>query len=236
VESPTLIRAVLFDLDGTLLDSRMDAFLPSYFKALSACVAHLVSAERFIECLLQATQVMMDNDGQATNEEVFARAFYAKIGHPRESLEPIFERFYDQEYPKLEHLTRRIPEARRVVSSAFELGRKVVIATNPLFPAKAIATRMRWADIEGLPYNLITSYENSRACKPNLRYFADILTHLGLAAESCLVVGNEDLDMVAARLGCPTFLVTDHAAALDPQIPKPIYLGTLLDLEKLLER
>jgi FMN phosphatase YigB (HAD superfamily) len=236
VKSPTPIRAVLFDLDGTLLDSNMQTFLPSYFKALSACVAHLVAGERFVECLLQATQAMMDNDGRETNAEVFARAFYPKIGHPKESLEPVFERFYDQEYPKLGHLTRRIPGARRVVSSAFELGHKVVIATNPLFPAKAIDTRMQWAGIEGLPYNLVTSYENSRACKPNLRYFTDILAYLGLAAESCLVVGNEDLDMVAARLGCPTFLVTDHAAALGPEIPQPTYRGTLLDLEKLLER
>ena len=235
MSTANLIRAVLFDLDGTLLDSRMESFLPSYFKALSACVAHLISAERFIECLLQATQAMMDNDGRASNAEVFARAFYPKIGHPRESLEPIFERFYDQEYPKLEHLTRRKPEARRVVSSAFELGRKVVIATNPLFPAKAIATRMKWAGIEGLPYSLITAYENSRACKPNLRYFTDIMERLELPAESCLVVGNEDLDMVAARLGCPTFLVMDHAAALGPQTPKPTYRGTLLDVEKLLE-
>ena len=235
MSTANLVRAVLFDLDGTLLDSRMESFLPSYFKALSAYVAHLISAERFIECLLQATQAMMDNDGRASNAEVFAQAFYPKIGQPRESLEPVFERFYDQEYPKLGHLTRRKPEARRVVSSAFEMGRKVVIATNPLFPAKAIAIRMQWAGIEGLPYSLVTSYENSRACKPNLRYFADIMARLELPAESCLVVGNEDLDMVAARLGCPTFLVTDHAAALGPQIPKPTYRGTLLDLEKLLK-
>jgi FMN phosphatase YigB (HAD superfamily) len=232
--SPMPIRAVLFDLDGTLLDSNMESFLPNYLKALSASVAHLVAGERFIQCLLEATQAMMDNDGRETNAEVFARAFYPKLGHPRESLEPLFERFYEQEYPKLGHLTRRIPEARRVVRSAFELGRKVVIATNPLFPAKAIAFRMQWAGIDGLPYSLVTSYENSRACKPNLRYFADILARLELPAEACLVAGNEDLDMVAARLGCPTFLVLDHAAALGPKIPKPTYRGSLLDLEKLL--
>jgi FMN phosphatase YigB (HAD superfamily) len=233
--SRSAIRAVLFDLDGTLLDSNMETFLPHYFKALSACVAHLVASERFIECLLQATQAMLANDGRATNAEVFAQAFYPKIGQPRETLEPVFERFYEKEYPKLEHLTRRKPEARRVVGSAFELGHKVVIATNPLFPAKAITCRMGWAGIEGYPYSLVTSFENSRACKPNLRYFSDITARLGLEAEACLVVGNEDLDMVAVRLGCPTFLVTDHAAALGPEIPEPTYRGTLLDLEKMLQ-
>jgi len=232
---PNPIRAVLFDLDGTLLDSNMEAFLPRYFKALSTCVAHLVEAERFIECLLQATQAMLENDGQDTNEEVFARAFYPKIGRSRETLEPVFERFYEREYPKLGHLTCRKPEARRVVGSAFALGHQVVIATNPLFPAKAITCRLGWAGIEDYPYSLVTSFENSRACKPNLRYFADIIDRLGLRAEACLVVGNEDLDMVAARLGCPTFLVTDHAAALGPQIPEPTYRGTLLDLEKMLQ-
>jgi FMN phosphatase YigB (HAD superfamily) len=233
---PPPIRAVLFDLDGTLLDSNMDAFLPHYFKALSASVAHLVAGDLFIDCLLKATQAMVKNDGRATNAEVFAEAFYPRIGHPRQSLEPVFECFYEKEYPKLEPFTRRKPEARRVVGSAFDLGHTVVIATNPLFPARAIDCRMRWAGIEGFPYSLITSFENSRACKPNLLYFRNIFDQIGLAAEACLVVGNEALDMVAARLGCPTFLVTDHATALGPEIPEPTYRGTLLELEILLRR
>jgi FMN phosphatase YigB (HAD superfamily) len=230
------IRAVLFDLDGTLLDSNMEAFLPHYFKTLSACVAHLVKGDRFIDCLLQATQAMVGNDGRATNAEVFAEAFYPLIGFPREELEPVFERFYDQEYPKLQTHTRRKPEARGLVGSAFDLGYAVVIATNPLFPAKAIAYRMQWAGIDGFPYNLITSFENSRACKPNLLYYQNIFTQIGQPAEACLVVGNEGLDMIAARLGCPTYLVTDHAVALDPAIPEPTYRGTLLELERDLRR
>jgi FMN phosphatase YigB (HAD superfamily) len=203
---------------------------------LSASAAHLVPADRFIDCLLQATRAMVENNGRATNAEVFAEAFYPRIGQSRESLEPVLECYYELEYPKLETFARRKPEARQVVGSAFDLGYAVVIATNPLFPASAVFHRMRWAGVDGFPYSLITSYENSRACKPNLLYYRNICEQIGLAAGACLVVGNEGLDMVAARMGCPTFLVTDHATALGPEVPEPTYRGTLLELETLLRR
>lgn len=77
------IQAVLFDLDGTLLGNNLDLFLPRYFEAISAHVASLVPPKQFITDLLQATQIMLANDGRATNEEVFASAFYPLIGRTR---------------------------------------------------------------------------------------------------------------------------------------------------------
>lgn len=38
------IKAILFDLDGTLLD-QMEAFWPHYFQALAACLAHILPPE-----------------------------------------------------------------------------------------------------------------------------------------------------------------------------------------------
>ena len=34
-------QAILFDLDGTLLDSNMENFLPHYFSRLAVWVAHI---------------------------------------------------------------------------------------------------------------------------------------------------------------------------------------------------
>ncbi len=229
------IKAILFDLDGTLLDNHMEAFLPHYFQRLAARVAHVLPPDEFMDHLMRGSEAMMANDGRATNEEVFAATFYPLTGHPRHELEPVFADFYANDFPALRQYTRRKPAARQVVQRAFDLGCDVVIATNPLFPAVAIEQRLEWAGVADFPYRLVTTYENSRACKPNLLYYEHIMERIGRGPEACLMVGDEDWDMVAAHLGCATFLVPGPATRLDPATPPPTYQGTLAGLGELLQ-
>ena len=135
----------------------------------------------------------------------------------------------------MQEYTQRKPEARTVVQLAFALRHKVAIATNPLFPATAIRQRMAWAGVDDFPYEWVTTYENSRCCKPNLCYFDAIAGRLGVPAEACLVVGDEDMDMVAAHAGFATYLVPSAATALSSATPEPMYRGSLADLANLLE-
>jgi len=226
--------AILFDLDGTLLDNHMDVFLPHYFRRLADRVSHILPPDRFIARLMQGSQAMMDNDGGMTNEEVFAEAFFPLAGHSREEMEPIFMDFYAHDFPALRQYTSRKPEARSVVQAAFDRGHDVVIATNPLFPATAVQQRLEWAGVADFPYRWVTTYENSRACKPNLLYFWHILEAIGQPPEACLVVGDENMDMVAAHLGCATYLVPGPATELAPTTPEPTYRGTLADVGEML--
>ena len=84
---------------------------------------------------------------------------------------------------------------------------------------------MQWAGVDDLPFKWVTTYENSRYCKPNLRYFDDACARLGHAPEACLVVGDEHMDMVARNIGCDTFLVEGPTNALQPSTPEPTYRG-----------
>jgi FMN phosphatase YigB (HAD superfamily) len=229
-------KAILFDLDGTLLDSHMDVFLPHYMQKLAGRVAHLTPPQEFTAHLLAGTRAMIANDGRATNAEVFAEVFYPAMGRPRAELEPIFLDFYATDYAALRYLTAPRAAARPAVQAAFDLGCDVVIATNPLFPETAIRQRMAWAGVADFPYRRVTTYENSHFAKPNPRYFAEILSEIGCPPAAALVVGDEAADLVAAQLGCATFLTPSVNTKLTADTPAPTYQGALADLIALLTR
>ena len=96
-----------------------------------------------------------------------------------------------------------------MISLLKQKGITPVLATNPIFPAIATESRIRWAGLQPEDFALYTTYENSRFCKPNLRHYQDILNHLGLSPENWLMVGNDvGEDMVARELGMDVFLLT----------------------------
>lgn len=221
------LKAVLFDLDDTLLGNSMDEFLDEYFRGLGARVGHIIPYPDFVRRLRAATRVMMENEGEALNQELFDREFYPLAGRGKQEVEPFFHLFYTHDYPALRQYTQPVPAAPRVVECALGLGLKIALATNPLFPETAILQRMDWAGVGHFPFDLVTTYENSRASKPSLVYYQDIIQHLGVAPEECLMIGNEDWDMVAAHLGITTYLTPDGRSRLAPSTPQPSYTGSL---------
>ena len=50
-----------------------------------------------------------------------------------------------------------------------ELGLRAVLATNPIFPAVATRSRIRWAGLEPEDFELCTTYENSRITGVDMR-------------------------------------------------------------------
>ena len=219
-----MLKAILFDLDDTLLLNSMETFVPAYLQALTSYVAHLIPPDRLLTELFRATQAMEANDGtDRTNEEVFAAVFYPAVGYTPEELLPIFERFYAEEFPKLRALTRPLPEARPLVTWAFEHGLQVVIATNPLFPRMATEQRLEWAGVPvtEFDYALVTSYEVMHATKVHPAYYREILALLGRRPDECLMVGDDwERDVVsAASVGIPVYWIADPNA-VPPSPPK----------------
>ncbi len=228
-------KAILFDLDGTLLEHDMrNDFIPQYFALLTRHLAAWIPPDKLVACVMRGSDAMTGNDGGRTNEEAFAEVFYPLVGHSREEIEPHFMDFYTHVFPTLRRYTAPKPEARLAVQTAFDKGYDVVIATNPHFPAIATQHRLAWAGVEDFPYRKVTSYENSCFAKPSLGYYQEILDELGCAPEEALMVGDEAMDMVAARLGCVTFLVPSAATKMEEIDPTPAYQGTLADVIALL--
>ncbi len=231
------IKAILFDLDKTLLEINLDQFISQYLRLLAQSVASLnIPPKKFISKILKASKAVEKNNGNITNEEVYAKNFFPLEGYSREDIEPFFNEFYKNSFHKLRQYSQRKPEAREVVQAAFDKGYDVVIATMPILPRTAIEQRLEWAGVADFPYRLITTIENSYATKSliHLIYYEQILDRIGYNAENCLMVGDEERDIIAGRLGMKTFLITDNNKEFSPEMPEPTFKGTLSDLKPLL--
>ncbi|MBP3434403.1 MAG: HAD family hydrolase, partial [Clostridia bacterium] len=101
------------------------------------------------------------------------------------------------------------PKAAETVRKLKEKGLRVALATNPIFPRIATQKRIAWAGLSPDEFELYTTYETSRHCKPNPYYYIDILREMGVKAEECLMAGNDvSEDMIAKEIGMDVFLLT----------------------------
>lgn len=228
------MRAILFDLDGTLLDVDLRNFLKRYFAALDAASAPLAAAfppGEFMASLHRAVGMMMEPHPGETNEQAFYRELLEMTGVDLREHWPVYEQFYREVFPTLAGASGPAVGAHAVVAAARDLGLKVAIATNPIFPREAVEHRLAWAGLAHVAFDAITTYEEMVACKPHAEYYRQTATMLGVAPNECLMVGDDRvLDMAAADVGMRTFYVGDDPlAAAD-------FRGTLEELAELLPR
>lgn len=205
------IQYILFDLDGTLLPMDQDRFVKAYFGALAAKLApHGYDPQALIRAIWGGTSAMVQNDGSKTNEAAFWDYFCTVFGAAARADEPKFEEFYRTDFQQVQHSCGFDPRAAQTVAQLRQQGFTLALATNPIFPAIATESRMRWAGLDKQDFALYTTYENSSFCKPDPDYYRQVLRQLGAKPEECLMVGNDVTeDMVARTLGMQVFLLTD---------------------------
>ncbi|MBQ5590828.1 MAG: HAD family hydrolase [Clostridia bacterium] len=205
------IKAILFDLDGTLLPMDLDVFINEYFKGISEkLVPYGYNPKELINAIMLGTKAMIKNDGELTNEQVFWKSFCSVMGEQCKDDEPIFDDYYKTDFIKTKSVCGYNDLVPFIVKTIKDYGIKMVLATNPIFPAAATERRMKWAGVCPEDFEFYTTYENSRFSKPNIRYYEDIVKQLGVDYEECLMIGNDvSDDMVAKELGINVFLLTD---------------------------
>ncbi|MDD6024646.1 MAG: HAD family hydrolase [Oscillospiraceae bacterium] len=206
-----MIQAILFDLDGTLLPMDQDVFVKHYFGLLAKKLAPLgYDSKKLVAAIWKGTAAMVGNDGSKTNEAVFWQCFSDTFGPQVLEHAPVFEDYYRNEFQAVRNACGFATEAGELISWLKGQGKRLYLATNPIFPRIATLSRIRWAGLQPEDFEGITTYENSRHCKPNPDYYRDILDALKLQPEECIMVGNDvSEDMVAEALGMQVFLLTD---------------------------
>ena len=227
---------LLLDLDDTLLNTNLEAFVPAYFQALAKELAPQVAPDLMIHALVSGTKKMMASDDFSQPlGQVFDSSFYPQINVSREKLVPMIENFYDHIFPDLGVVTSTRPEVKPLIDWAFSQGFRVAIATDPLFPGKATYHRLRWAGLDPERFELISSLEHFHFTKTYPAYYAEVLGRMGWPDGPVLMVGNDlERDIRPAQmLGLATYFVNDEPAS--PSGPEAGPRGKLADLRSWIE-
>lgn len=231
-----MIRALLFDLDDTLLGNEMGGFFAEYIRLLAPHMAAWIPPEKLFGLIWRGGEAMMANcDPSRTTLDCFCQALEAE-GIPVEACMPAFDEFYATDFQRLRDYVQVVPTARPLLEWALGQGYDVVIATNPMFPETAIRQRLEWAGIGDLPYVLITSCENMHHAKPNPLYYREILRKIGREPDECVMIGNDlRLDMAAREVGIQTYWITDQLPT--PEIAQKVdAYGTLEEVRSWLAK
>ena len=205
------MNTILLDLDGTLLPMDQDVFTEIYFKKLAVKGSDLgFDPQLLVKAVWSGTKAMVNNDGKQTNQQRFWDVFSEHLGEEARLAEAEFEKFYLSEFNQLKAATSPTPKAKECVKLFKEKGYSLVLATNPIFPRVATLQRIAWAGLDPEDFQLITTYENSRYCKPNLVYYQDILEKMKVTSDECLMIGNDlQEDMCVTKLGIEAYLLKD---------------------------
>lgn len=225
-----MINTILFDLDGTLLPMELDEFLNSYFSELANYLKEKIEPKLLVKYVMDATEKVILNKDKIKNETVFMERFNELAGGNIEEYKNLFIDFYNSSFEKAKkstYVSSEIVESIRILK---EKGYTLAIATNPLFPMVANHHRIKWAGVTPNDFKYISSFESNNFCKPNSKYYQEVLDGTSKKAEECLMVGNDVLDdLSASNLGIKTYLIDNHLVNKYNKEINSDYQGSYLD-------
>lgn len=210
-----MIKAILFDLDGTLLPGDLNTQLGAYLSRLKAY------AEAFVPELAPTLkrdipeicmELVADKNPNTTVFDKFWSRYCARTGADVEQVEPLFETFYQTDYGRVGEMYTPVPAIAEAIALCRARKWKRIVATNSFYPRSAIEWRLKWAGLAPEAFDDVTSYTNMHFTKPHAEYYREAAALAGTAPEECAMVGNHGAeDMSAGKLGMKTFLLTDFA-------------------------
>ena len=212
-----MIKAVLLDLDDTLIQTGTEAFFSRYLWMLAGEFAHLLPPEKALRQIMAAYEQALDaRDPTRPLYDRFLENFSALLRRDPAELKPLFERFYAGRYPELRPLVHPRPATSGLLSWLFERGYRVAVATDPAVPLTTILQRMDWGGIspEAYPFALITCLETMHFGKPQPEYYGEILLRLDVEPHEAIMVGDRWTGDIAAaaQIGLNVYWVSGDGA------------------------
>jgi len=192
-------KAIVFDLDGTLVDSA-----PDLAKALNA----LLAEERRRPVTLGEVKTMI-GDGAA---KLVERAFAATGDAPKDGIQGLTARFLGHYEGHATDLTRPYPGVRETLDRLTADGLALAVCSNkPEAPTREV---LRDLDLDGYFAAVIGGDSLPGVRKPDPRMLRAVLDALRVSADAAVMVGDNANDVAVARaLNVPVILRADGYTA-----------------------
>jgi FMN phosphatase YigB (HAD superfamily) len=208
-----MLKAVLFDLDNTLILFEEVTFINGYYPVMAARFAGVFPDGQFGERLMKATIALRSSDGSKSNRELFITTLCEGLNINRDEVWARFEQFFSLDFDIFKDAVTAAPGAREAFRHVKDRGLGLVVATNPIWPLVVQKKRLAWAGLGDIDVDLVTHIDNMNYCKPQLGYYRQICQLIGVQPGECLMVGDDSAnDMVAAKIGMKTYQTTDSLA------------------------
>lgn len=205
-------KAILFDLDGTLMPVSNEDFENTYLKNISEYLNEYIEPKYLLTSMYQALEAMFIDKSETKNEVVFFDKFSKLIGEElMRTLEPMFDAYYRSDFKILESLIKDNSKMQGTVKYLKEKGYKLIVATNPMFPQIAVEKRIEFSGLDLEDFDFVSNFHIHTSVKPHPEYYQEVLDFNNLDAEDCLMIGNDALeDGAAKKTGMDVWIITDH--------------------------
>ena len=205
-------KLIMTDLDCTLLTMNQDLYIKKYVEEIVKLFCeHGYDGKAIAKATMNASMMMLKNDGSRTNKDAFEEGFRDVVGKDADKIIDIFPSVYGDRYDSIRSVTSVNPYAGEIVKLMRKKAQFVVVATQPMFPIEAVKKRLSWTNLSTDSFDYITIYDDSTYSKPNPNYYLEIMDRFSAKPEETLMIGNdvnEDI-LPCEKIGVDTFLVLD---------------------------
>ena len=221
---PKKISAVIFDIDGTLVDS-----FPTFYTILNGRIrasgSVAISREFLSNCFKEGL-----NLGEIL-QRIFPRHVHESVIERRKK--EILELFLKAEVDEI----KPFPEVDKLFRNLKEKGIKIGVATGRMSPPEKEWERFKRYGLHPFIDSIVTSKDLEKR-KPAPDLLIECAKMLNVSLEECLAVGDTEIDIIAARRAgaIPVAVLTgqDGTDVLAREKPQ-FLLKNIGDLANLLE-
>ena len=195
------LRAVVFDLDGTLVDSAPD---------LGAALNRLLAAEGRREVTLDEVKLMIGNGVRM----IVRRGFRATGDDVTDDvLDGLVERYVADYERNSTDLTTLYPAAEDTIAALHTAGVRAGICTNK--PHRASVTILKDFGVDHL-FGVVVGGDSTPRRKPDPLPLLTAMEALGAAADQAVYVGDSEVDVEAARAAGVPVIALRHGYSRRP--------------------